>query len=76
MLLCNAVFLVELVDPALCLRLLLLACVERMALGADLDVKAFLRGACNEGIAAVAGNGCLIVGRMNSLSHDKNTSQK
>ena len=38
----NTVFLVELVNTATCLSRFLLSCIERMALGADLNVDALL----------------------------------
>ena len=60
-LLCNAIFLVEHFYTASCLCSLLLACKERMALGADLNMDFRLCGTYCELITAVAGYLCFIV---------------
>ena len=65
----DAVFLIKLIYAASCAYSLLLAGVERMALRTDLDVYLLVCGTCNECVAAVAGNCCLIVLRMYSFSH-------
>jgi hypothetical protein len=41
-----------------------------MALGANFDVDLRRCGAGHEGVAAVAGDSCLIILGMDSLSHD------
>ena len=61
LLLAVAVLLVELIDTTLSSGSLLCAGVERMALGADFDVNLRLCGTGYESVAAVAGNGCLII---------------
>lgn len=66
----DTVFLVELVDTASRLGSLLLAGVERMALGTDFHMDALLSGTRNKSVAAVAGNGSLIIIRMYTLFHD------
>ncbi len=66
----DTVLLVELVDTASCLSSLLLAGIERMALGTNFHVDALLCRAGYESIAAVAGNGSLIIIRMYTLFHD------
>ena len=60
------------VNPLLPLSLIhiLLASIERMALGANLHVDIFLGRTSYELVSAVAGNLCLIVSRMDSFSHD------
>lgn len=65
-----AVFLIELVNTSARLRRFLLAGVERMAFGANLNVDVLLRGAGHKRVPAVACNGCLMVIRMDSFSHD------
>ena len=65
-----AVLLIELIDTSLSSGSLLCAGVERVALGADFDVDLRRCGSGHECIAAVAGNSCLIILGMNSLSHD------
>ncbi len=70
LLLAQTVLSVELLDTAARLSCLLLASVERMALGADLDVDLGLGRTGNKCVSTVAGNGCLIIFRMDSFSHD------
>ena len=70
LLLTKTILSVELIDTAASLSSLLLACIERMALGADLDVDLFPCGTGGKSIAAVAGYVGLIVIRMDALSHD------
>lgn len=65
----DTVLLVELVNTTTSLRLLLLTCIERMALGADLNVEFLLRRTRLKRIAAVACYRCLIVLGMNTVSH-------
>ena len=60
---------VELLDSALRAGGLLLAGVERMALGAYFDVDLLVGGSCHECVAAVAGHSRLIIRGMNSFSH-------
>lgn len=68
-LLADAVLLVEAVDASAGLGSLLLTGVEGMALGADLDVNVLLGRTGDEAVAAVACYCCLIIIRMNTLSH-------
>ena len=68
-LLADAVLLVEAVDASAGLGSLLLTGVEGMALGADLDVNVLLGRTGDEAVAAVACHCCLIIIRMNTLSH-------
>ena len=70
LLIVHAVLPIELVNTSARLGSLLLAGVERMALGTDLNVDIFLRGACHKCIPAVAGHSCLIILWMDTLSHD------
>ena len=63
------VLLVELINTTLRSCSLLGAGVERMAPGAYFDVDLRLRRAGHEGIAAVAGHGCLKILGVNSLFH-------
>ena len=66
----NAVLFIELINTATgCCRLLLTG-IESMALRANLYVDLLLRGTGYEFIATVAGNLCLVVGWMDTLSHD------
>ena len=65
----QAILPVELIDTTLGSRCLLCAGVERVALGADFDVDLRRCGSCHEGVAAVAGNSCLVILGMDSLSH-------
>lgn len=69
-LLFNAVFLIELLNTSTSLVCFLLSSIEWMAFGTDFYVNLFLSRTCNKGIAAVAGNSCLIVIWMDSFSHD------
>ena len=69
LLIVHAVLPIELVNTSARLGSLLLASVERMALGTDLNVDILLRGACYKGIPAVAGHRCLIILWMDSFSH-------
>ncbi len=62
--------LVELVNASACINELLLACIERMALGADFNLDILLCGHSLDHVAAVAGNCCLNKVRMDSLFHD------
>lgn len=65
----DSVFFVEPVDPSSSLCTLLLACVEGMAFTADFHVDAFLCGAGNESVSAVALYCCLKILRMYVFSH-------
>ena len=69
-LLCVAVFLVELIDTSLRSGSLLRASVERMALGADFNVDLRLCGTGNECVAAVACHSSLIILGLNRSFHD------
>ena len=64
-----AVFLVELLNTSIGSGCLLLAGVERMALGTNFNVNLRLGRACHESIPAVTCHGCLIVLRMDSFLH-------
>ncbi len=66
----QTVFLVELLNTSAGLRSLLLAGVERMALGADLHMDLRLGGSGNELVAAVASHLALIVLGLDFLLHD------
>jgi hypothetical protein len=66
----ETVLLVELLDPSASLVSLLLSGIERMALGANFDVDVFLGRTGYKCVATVASYGCLIVIRMDSLTHD------
>lgn len=66
----HAVLSVELINTAAGCCCLLLAGVEGMALGANLHVDLLFGRASHELIAAVAGYFCLVVGWMDTLSHD------
>ena len=70
LLVAQTVLSIELIDTTLGCCSLLCAGVERVALGADFDVDLRRCGSGHECIAAVAGNSCLIILGMNSLSHD------
>ena len=65
----DAVLTIELIDTASGGSGLLLAGVERMALGADLHMDLLLRRAGYEFVAAVANHLRLIILRMNSFFH-------
>ena len=62
--------LIELFNASAGIDQLLLACIEGVTLGANLNCYVLLCRACNEGVAAVASNSCLVVLRMDSFSHD------
>jgi len=66
----QTVFPVEFLNTSASLRRLLLSGIERMALGADLNVDLRLRGTGNEFVAAVASYLALIVLGLNALLHD------
>ena len=66
----DTILLVELINTSACLCSFLLSCIERMALGTDFYVNAFVCRTCNECIAAVASYCCLIELWMDTLSHD------
>ena len=61
--------LVELLDAPAGLDIALTSREERMALGADIDAKLLLRGACRELVAAAAGDGRLVKFRMDTFLH-------
>ena len=65
----HSVFLVETLDPSARLCSFLLARVERMTFGTDFHVDLFLCGTDCKCIAAVTGNCCLLIFRMNSFFH-------
>lgn len=60
---------IELINTPACLGSLLLAGIERVALGTDLNVNILLRRTCDKGISTVARYRCLIIIRMDSFSH-------
>lgn len=66
----DAIFFVELINTAACCCRFLLTGIERMALGTNLNVDFLLGRTGYKLITAVAGNFCLIIGRMDSLFHD------
>lgn len=66
----DAVLAVELINTSAGSCSLLLSCVERMALGANLHVDVLLCRTCYELVAAVADNLCLIISWMDSFLHD------
>ena len=61
--------LVELLDTAAGLNVTLTSREERMALGADIDAKLFLRGTRFERVATAADNSSFVVIRMDTLFH-------
>lgn len=61
--------LVELVNASACINQLLLTCVERVALRADINTEAALRGSCLESLAASALYGDNLCLRMDSFFH-------
>ena len=66
----HAVALLEAVDTAAGVNQLLLAGKERVALGADFNAQLLLGGAGHEGIAAHAGDGRLLILRVDAFLHD------
>ena len=66
----NTILFVELINTAASLCRFLLACVERMALGADFHVDTLVRRTCYKCVPAVAGHCCLMVLWMDSFAHD------
>ena len=66
----HAVALLEAIHTAAGVHQLLLAGKERVALGADFNAQLLLGRARHEGIAAHAGNGRLLILRMNAFLHD------
>ena len=66
---CHTILAVELIDTSASLCCLLLASVERMALGANFNVKFGLGRAGYECVATVTGYSCLVVVRMDSCFH-------
>jgi hypothetical protein len=69
LILLDAVLLVELINTAAGVDQFLLAGIERMALGADLNGDVLLGGAGLDDRAASASDGGLLVIRMNSFLH-------
>ena len=65
----DAVLAVELINTSAGSCSLLLSCVERMALGANLHVDVLLCRTCYELVATVANYLCLVVIWMDSFSH-------
>ena len=65
----NTVFPVELINTSAGLSCFLRTGIERMALGADLNVDLGFGRTCYERVAAVAGYGCLIILGMDSFFH-------
>lgn len=66
--------LLEFVDTSACVNKLLLTCIERVALGTNLDSDISFCGTCFNNVAASAGNGSFLVIRMNTLSHFNTSS--
>ena len=66
----HAILLLELVNASARIGQLLLAGIERMALGTDFNVKILLRGTGLPGLTACTTHGCRAVLRMNSFLHD------
>ena len=64
-----AVALLELIHTAAGVHQLLLAGVERVALGADFNLQLLLGGAGGEGFTAYAANDCLTVLGMDAFLH-------
>ena len=65
----HAVALLEAVDTAAGVNQLLLAGKERVALGADFNAQLLLGGTGDEGVAADAGHGNLLILRMDAFLH-------
>ncbi len=61
------VFLLKLLHPALSVNYLLLSCIERMALGADIEMNLFSGRFCSKGLAAGAAHLNFLIFRMNSF---------
>lgn len=66
----HAVTLLEAIDTAADVNQLLLAGIERMALGADFNAQLLLGGTGDEGVAANASHGRLLILRMDTFLHD------
>ena len=66
----HAVALLEAIDTAAGVNQLLLAGEVRVALGADFNAQLLLGGTGDEGVAADAGHGNLLVLRMDAFLHD------
>ena len=65
----DAVALLEAIDTAAGVNQLLLAGVERVALGADFNAQLLLGGTGDESVAADAGHGNLLILRMDAFLH-------
>ena len=61
--------LVEPINASTGVNQLLLAGIERVALGADLNTDLLLSGTAGKGVTAVAANGCLFVVGMDAFLH-------
>ena len=61
--------LVETIDTSTGVNQLLLAGIERVALGADLNTDLLLSGTTGKSVTAVAANGCLFVVGMDAFLH-------
>ena len=66
----DAVTLLETIDTTAGVNQLLLAGIERVALGADFNAQLLLGRARHEGVAANAGNVHLLILRMDAFLHD------
>ena len=66
----HAVALLEAIDASAGVNQLLLAGVERVALGADFNAQLLLGGTGDESVAADAGHGNLLILRMDAFLHD------
>ena len=65
----NAILTIELINTSTGSGSLLLAGVERVALGTNFNVNVLLGGACYKLISTVANNLCLVIIRMDSFLH-------
>ena len=72
----ETVLFVELLDTSASLVSLLLSSIEWMALRANFDVDVLLGRTGSKCVATVTCNGCLIVIRMDSLTHDFHLSNQ
>ena len=66
----KTVTLLETIDTAAGVNQLLLAGVERVALGADFNAQLLLGGTGDESVTADAGDGNLLILRMDAFLHD------
>ena len=74
--LCSSHSLIELINTSACVNQLLLACVERVAVGADINTKLFLRGDRLECRTASTSDCCNVSLRMDVALHSFHLSIK